>query len=412
MFRRALQVASLLLVVAASAQTAGVSEAEGAAPAASPAEVVRRFAAELNAPHASARPCRLLSARLIPLVDSPMLTGAEPWLAESYTPQLRRRGCDRTVRLYGAFSASDKSGFRTHVEIHGLRLVGRRGDKVHLCVTVAERFQGQRSAQRTESDVFLLRERGAWRIVSAGLLWHPWTDLQLPRSHAELLSHLRLLRGAVRGVRAHERRLIGSYLRHRAPVETSPLPWTGPSSSADDPLRDVERGWFGRRVRDQERPAVDLRGASLSTAGGTVAFELRFRGSVPADCSIVLTLTELRRRPRLPVPEPIRAEWSVSLHDGWASAWGGEHGLTALAGLRASAVGDTLRLVGAADLIGVGFDERRMPIDLSRPLAWRVAAVERIPGGTGLLTRAATDRLPNGDDPADADGIGHPPPPG
>ncbi len=383
----------------------GLPAAGQAAGRASPAEVVRRFAAELNEPYAQARPCRWLSARVRPLVETNAFIGLDPWLADFYAPKLRSRDCDLMVRLFGDFSADDEDGFRTRVAVGSVRSVARRGGTVQLRVAVTQRFSERRRLQRTEADVFLLRERGAWRVVAASRLWRLWPESRSPRSFAGLGRHLRWLERLGRRMRAYERALVRSWRRNRTAVATMTLSLPAPGSSRDDPLHDV-LGPQLRRIADQRAATVDLRSASLSTAGGTVAFELRFRGAVPKEAQIDLRLLQLRRHhrhPPRPVSVPIEGRWRVSLHDGWASAWG-EHELAALPGLQVSAVGDTLRLVGGAELRG-----RYGRIDLSRPLTWSVRTVERIPGGRPF-GGTWSDQIPSWNDPAGIERLEHPPP--
>lgn len=395
MARLVLLCAALLLTLPPTTQAAGP---------ASPAEVVRRFAADLNAPYEQARPCRWLSERVRPLVDSPFSFGVEPWLASIYAPQPGERRCDLWVLLYGALSGSDRDGFRTRVAVTSTSLFARRGGVVQFRVGLGERHGERRRLRQSTTDVFLLRERGAWRIVAAGRLWRMWSGNR-PRSLAELPRHLRRLRRAGRAVRAAEQALIRRYLRLRTPIATTPLPLPASGSSREDPLHDV-LGPRLRRIADQHRATVDLRGASLSTEGGTVAFELRFRDVVPEEAEIELLLTQLRRRAGtpLPVPVPVEGRWRVSLHDGWASAWDLDERLIAIRGLRASAEGGTLRLLGGADLRG-----RYGRIDLSRPLTWSVRTIERIPGSE-LPGDSWSDQVPSWDGPAGTEDVAHPPP--
>lgn len=390
--------AALLLTLPAAAQAAG--------PAA-PAEVVRRFAAELNAPYERARPCTWLSARVRPLVDSPEVAGADLRRLDSHSRAARRRGCERFVSMFQRHTEDLCCGHRwLRSAIGSARTIARHGRALHVRVALVERFTG-RPPRRSSADVFLLREHGRWRIVSPGRLWRwrltgplPTFSASPPRTFAELPRYLRWLRRAGRRAREIERSFVRAILRARTRIATTPLSLPVRGSVADDPLRDV-LGPFGRRLRDQDRSAVDLRGAALSTAGGRIAFALRFRGSVPRSATVELQLLQLQRWSEQADLALVERQWSVLLDDGWASAWDGDEGPAPIPGLRASVAGDTLLLLGG--------DGTGRSIDLARSLTWSASAYERAPDEeTRIWWR---DVLPNRSDAENGSGIYHPAPP-
>lgn len=387
----AAQIAAALAVAApAAAQDAppraheALSLVPDLAPALSPKAVVQRFVAGVDARDVEARPCAFLSRRLRALIDSPVYLGRDPRFPDSYRARDEVRACDVAVALIGGF---DEDGWR------GTRLVrtafvARHGNRVQLRATVVRRFRERPQARRAVADVFLLREDGAWRIVSPSLLWEIGLDDGDPRTFAELRRHLRWLAGLDARARGYERRLIRGYLTTRTPIAAEPLPFAGRGSEAGDALGDVHHSNEERGAVVRPAPTVDLRGAALRSDAGTLTFELRFRGAVPADATLDLHASQGRQVPGTARERAFAATtWTVSLHDGWASARLGDLDQPQpLRGLRASADGETLRLSLPASAL-------RGQVRFARPFRWSLSAFAQVTG-SDRLGDVWTDGLP------------------
>ncbi|HST43147.1 MAG TPA: hypothetical protein VLK58_26715 [Conexibacter sp.] len=299
--------------------------------------------------------------------------------------------CDAFVGIFNGYR--DDTGNRWTSTAIGTAVVVEQGvDVSHLRVEVMRRFDDG-SALAADADVFLVREDGAWRLAVPSLLWE-FSDSDLgtpPTALAQLPPLLDALRREVEGKRAIEEGIVRDYLATRTRLASRPLRWTGATSSAVDPLRDIV-SQSGERIADQTSPRNDLRGASLRSDGQTLTFELRFRDRVPRELGISFGLQQLRwESRRRGTTLGVTARWSVQLADGWASAERGDaEQPEAIADVRASASGRTVRLALPAGAV-------REEVRLGRPFRWQLETWQAPPIGLfdDAPVRAWRDLLPN-----------------
>ncbi len=362
--RRAL--ASALLALAAAPGAAAARTPQELA-ALTPEQVARAFVGAVNERDPSTPKCELLSMRLRAPLSSPALLGLDTRYPESYTPATLLRGCDTLIGAYNGYVEDCCEDQWTRTDAGAATVVARRGDALQLRVRVMRHFEQRPRRRPGVADVFLLREQGAWRIVSPSLLWELGAGGDPPASFAQLPRYLRALARAARATRREQRRQVRDYLATRVRPQAEPLPWSGSASAVADAERDVvDQG--GDAVADQQAPDVDLTGAALRSAGGTLTFELRFRGPVPAEAGIDVTLLQPDGRDGVK-----SSDWRLSLHDGWASAWNGDvERPLAHRGLRASVAGATLRFALPARQV-------RGHLRLERPFRWAVTSWHAAP---------------------------------
>lgn len=153
--------------------------------------------------------------------------------------------------------------------------------------------------------------------------------------------------------------------RVETPIADRPLDCDGPTTRAGDPPRDLD--WSPSddfEQIDQEAAEGDVRSAALTSVPGALCLELRLRKPVPSQLDLGLRIYQ-----RQPAGFDASSDVYVELRDGTAVGTktvrgDGEQMKTVLFGVRASAVGDTVRVRVPARQV-----EWRL-VSLARPFRW------------------------------------------